>query len=53
MSWYIGKDEDLFFEILKVYDRIILDILGLPGTEVLIATVLYQKPYETLSFIIG
>ena len=39
--------------MLKVYDGIILDILRLSGTEVIIATGLYQKPYETLSSIIG
>jgi len=49
-SWYVGKDEDPFLEMVRVYDRILLDLLSLPNTELIIATGLSQKPYEKLKF---
>ena len=49
-SWYVGKDEDPFMEMVRVYDRILLDLLSLPNTELIIATGLSQKPYEKLKF---
>ena len=49
-SWYVEKHEDPFFEMLKIYDGIILDLLSLPDTEVIIATGLSQKPYDKLEF---
>ena len=49
-SWYVGKGEDPFFEMVRVYDRMLLDLLSLPNTELIIATGLSQKPYEKLKF---
>ena len=49
-GWYIGKDDDPFLEMLKVYDEMLLDLLELPNTEIIIATGLSQKPYEQLKF---
>jgi len=49
-SWYVGKDEDPFLEMVRVYDRMLLDLLSLPNTELMIATGLSQKPYEKLKF---
>lgn len=48
--WYVGKDKDPMLEMLKVYDKMLLDIFSLPDTEVVIATGLSQKPYESLKF---
>ena len=49
-SWYVGKDEDPFLEMVRVYDRMLLDLLSVPNTELIIATGLSQKPYEKLKF---
>jgi len=49
-NWYVGKDEDPFLEMVRVYDRMLLDLLSLPNTELIIATGLSQKPYEKLKF---
>lgn len=49
-AWYIGQDDDPFFEMLKVYDEILLDLLDLPNTEFVVATGLSQRPYEQLKF---
>lgn len=49
-TWYIGKDDDPFLEMLKVYDEMLTDLLKLPNTEIIIATGLSQKPYEQLKF---
>ncbi|MDC0387447.1 alkaline phosphatase family protein [Gammaproteobacteria bacterium] len=49
-TWYIGKDDDPFLEMLKVYDGMLLDLLELPNTEIIVATGLSQKPYEQLKF---
>jgi len=49
-SWYIGKDDDPFLEMVRVYDRMLLDLLSLPNTELMIVTGLSQKPYEKLKF---
>ena len=48
--WYIGKDEDPFLEMLKVYDEMLTDLLEFPNTEIIVATGLSQKPYEQLKF---
>jgi hypothetical protein len=48
--WYLSKDEDPFLEMVRVYDRMLLDLLSLPNTELIIATGLSQKPYEKLKF---
>ena len=48
--WYIGKDDDPFLEMLKVYDEMLEDLLKLPNTEIIVATGLSQKPYEKLKF---
>ena len=49
-SWYIGKDDDPFLEMLMVYDEILTDLISLPNTEVIVATGLSQKPYDKLKF---
>jgi hypothetical protein len=49
-AWYIGKDDDPFLEMLKVYDEMLVDLLELPNTEIIVATGLSQKPYEQLKF---
>ena len=49
-SWYIKNNEDPFLEMLKVYDKILIDVVGYPDTEVIVATGLSQKPYEELKF---
>ena len=49
-TWYIGKDDDPFLEMLKVYDEMFVDLLKLPNTEIIVATGLSQKPYEQLKF---
>ena len=49
-AWYIGKKNDPFLEMLKVYDEMLMDLLKLPNTEIIVATGLSQKPYEQLRF---
>ena len=49
-SWYIHEDYDPFLEMLKVYDGMLVDLLGQPNAEVIIATGLSQKPYDHLEF---
>lgn len=49
-TWYIDKKQDPFFEMLKVYDEMLLDILSVTNNEVVIATGLSQKPFEILKF---
>ena len=49
-AWYIGKDDDPFLEMLKVYDEMLTDLLEFPNTEIIVATGLSQKPYEQLKF---
>jgi hypothetical protein len=49
-AWYIGKYDDPFLEMLKVYDEMLTDLLELPNTEIIVATGLSQKPYEQLKF---
>jgi hypothetical protein len=49
-AWYIGKDDDPFLEMLKVYDEMLTDLLELRNTEIIVATGLSQKPYEQLKF---
>ena len=49
-AWYIGKDNDPFFEMLKVYDQMLIDLFKMSNTEIIIATGLSQKPFEYLKF---
>jgi hypothetical protein len=49
-EWYIRKNDDPFFEMLKVYDYIIQDVLKQKNTEVIISTGLSQKPFDELKF---
>jgi hypothetical protein len=49
-NWYINKNEDPIFEMLKVYDHLITDLLSWPNTEIIIATGLSQKPYNEIKF---
>jgi len=48
--WYIKNTYDPIFEMLKVYDEMLLDLLRLSGTEIIIATGLSQKPFSHLKF---
>lgn len=49
-SWYVGKGEDPVLEMVKVYDRMLLNALSLHNTELIIATGLSQKPCKNLIF---
>ena len=49
-DWYIGKDDDPFLEMLKVYDEMLVDLQEIPNTEIIVATGLSQKPYEQVKF---
>ena len=49
-SWYVGKNEDPFLEMLNVYDEILSGLLNEPNVEVIVATGLSQKPYDQLKF---
>jgi len=49
-SWYINQHEDPVLEMLEVYDEMLLSLLSVPGTEIIIATGLSQKPYKHLLF---
>jgi hypothetical protein len=46
--WYIDNNVDPVLEMLKVYDNLLRDLLGLANTEIIVATGLSQKPYEQL-----
>lgn len=49
-DWYVPPDVDPLGEMLRVYDRILGDYLGLQGTEVIVATGLSQRPYDRAKF---
>ena len=49
-AWYIEEDDDPFLEMLKVYDKMIVDLFKLRDTEIIFATGLSQKPYDHLKF---
>jgi len=49
-SWYIDEKEDPFFEMLKVYDYVVQDLLAMSDVEIIIATGLSQRPYDQLKF---
>lgn len=49
-SWYINKDEDPFFEMLKIYNSMLVELLNQSDTEIIIATGLSQKPFEKVKF---
>ena len=49
-SWYVDASVDPFAEMLEVYDLIIGDYLSEPGTDLIVATGLSQKPYDRLKF---
>ena len=49
-KWYIGENEDPFFEILIYYDRIIDDYFSDKNREIVIATGLTQVPYDRVKF---
>lgn len=48
-EWYCPKDQDPLFEILKLYDNVIGELLKL-DVRLIIATGLHQKPHENLTF---
>ena len=49
-NWYIDELEDPFLEMVRVYDRIIQNLLSLSNTEIIIATGLSQKPYNKIKY---
>jgi hypothetical protein len=49
-DWYVKKDEDPFIEMVRVYDRMLLDLFSLPNTELVVATGLSQIPYEKVKY---
>lgn len=49
-SWYVGYDDDPVLEMLKVYDKILEDLLNWPNTEIIVATGLSQQPYKESKF---
>ena len=49
-DWYIEESEDPIAEMLKIYDVIVGEYLGIPGTEVIVATGLSQKPFDQIKF---
>ncbi|MDA8545054.1 hypothetical protein N9L05_04545 [Alphaproteobacteria bacterium] len=49
-SWYVGVDDDPVLEMLKVYDKILEDLLNWPNIEIIVATGLSQQPYKELQF---
>ena len=48
-EWYCPKTQDPLFEILKVYDQIIGELLTLP-IRLVVATGLHQKPHGHLTY---
>jgi len=49
-DWYAPADIDPFHEMLEVYDLILEELQALPGTELIVATGLSQKPYDRVKF---
>lgn len=49
-SWYISREEDPVLDMLKMYDKILSELLSLKDTEILIATGLSQKPYDRIKY---
>src|ERR1044072_5089777 len=50
-AWYLAPGKDPLLDIYRVYDRIVRDVLSLPGApRVMIATGLHQDPYPTELF---
>jgi hypothetical protein len=49
-DWYVGKNEDPFLEMLKIYDDMLLNLLNNKNSEILIATGLSQAPFKTAQF---
>ncbi len=48
-EWYCPKDQDPLFEILKVYDDVLGNLMKLP-VRLIIATGLHQKPHNHLTY---
>jgi len=49
-EWYLSKKEDPFFEIIKLYDKIIGDYLHKTDYNLLVATGLSQVKYDRIKF---
>ena len=49
-EWYVKKDEDPLADVLGLYDMIIGEYFARLDTDVLLATGLSQKPYESVKF---
>ncbi len=49
-DWYLSENEDPFFEILKLYDKIIGDYLNKKNYNLLVATGLSQVKYDRIKF---
>lgn len=49
-AWYIAEDNDPFLDMLKVYDKMILDLFKSHDAEFIVATGLSQKPYDHIQY---
>lgn len=49
-EWYVRPNLDPIEEMLTVYDQIIGQCINIPGTELLVATGLSQKPYDRVKY---
>jgi hypothetical protein len=49
-SWYIGENQDPLADVLGLYDMIVGDYFARADTDVVLATGLAQKPYESVKF---
>lgn len=49
-DWYVHPAADPVGEMLQVYDRIVGELLDEPGTELIVATGLSQRPYDRVKY---
>jgi len=49
-AWYIAEDEDPLADVLGLYDMIVGEYFARSDTDVLLATGLTQKPYDSVKF---
>lgn len=50
-AWYVAPGTDPLFDVYSLYDRILEDVLNLPGNpRVMLATGLHQDPHPTQQF---
>ncbi len=48
-DWYCPADQDPLYEILKVYDQVLGELMKLP-VRLIVATGLHQKPHKHVTF---